>query len=853
MKKIILLLAFLFTNQIQATHLLGGEITWKCQSNGKYQFTLVLYRDCGGISLGTGAQNIANNAGVTISAAYVSSIDIVRSNYTGTTTCAGAASGTGKMQKYIYRSGDITLTGVPPVGGWNFSWNSCCRPGSITNTNTSGYFLRAVMYPYTPPGANGPLSAGTAANPTCFDSSPNFSENPLVVACQGTDITYNSYGIDPDFDSIYFSFAPPASGTAYPGTSITWNTGYTTSSPMPSGTGSTAANLSSMGELTFNSALTGSYAICTRVDEFRSGQLIGSIYRDIPMVVITCTPPTGLCSSNSPGTTKPSLDITPLNANTSLISIPNVNGDTTSYIINSNVGDTVQLSLSSLDSDINPNCASQFITFKASGTDSTQITSFNPGGILSITDTNLIGFNWVIDSADHNVGSGYNNVIPYDYYFTFNDDQAPINRVNIKRVRINVSHPTGWISSKYCLILGDTIQLGFPTGTYTSYLWSTGDTINSIDVYQVGNYSVIVQNASGQTDTLNTIVTANPAPVIQSPDKICSGQTAILTVQNSFTSYVWGGDATGTSNSITTGIGTYWLTVSDSLGCLGSDTISIEERIPYTDTPHVCIVTNDPVSGYNQIIWERPSKLGTVSYNIYRGGVIGYTNIGSIGVNSLSEFIDNSVNPGLQPHKYYITLIDSCGNEYGSSTAEHSTVHLQSGLGTVGEVNLVWTSYTGTTPLYYKIYRKAASNAAFLVLDSVSVTTNTYTDFNPPTGYTKYQIAAVMGSGCNSSSKTGVTSSLSNSTAQNTVSINEDAIGSIVISPNPNTGYFSITVDQNQVGSVYRIIDNLGRLIDKGIITEQSQAFDLSDKPKGIYRIQVSNENMVKTLSVVIQ
>ena len=130
---------------------------------------------------------------------------------------------------------------------------------------------------------------------------------------------------------------------------------------------------------------------------------------------------------------------------------------------------------------------------------------------------------------------------------------------------------------------------------------------------------------------------------------------------------------------------------------------------------------------------------------------------------------------------------------------------------------------------------------------------NTYTDFNPPTGYTKYQVAAVMGSGCNSSSKTGVTSSLSNSTAQNTISIKEDGISSIAISPNPNTGYFSITVDQNQVGSLYRIIDNLGRLIDKGIITEQNQAFDLSDKPKGVYRIQVSNENMVKTLSVVIQ
>ena len=106
------------------------------------------------------------------------------------------------MQKGLYRSGDITLTGIPPVGGWNFSWQNCCRPGSITNVpGSTGYLLRAVMYPYTPPGATGPLSAGdtTGPTPTCYDSSPNFLEDPLVVACQGTDITYNSYGFDPDF------------------------------------------------------------------------------------------------------------------------------------------------------------------------------------------------------------------------------------------------------------------------------------------------------------------------------------------------------------------------------------------------------------------------------------------------------------------------------------------------------------------------------------------------------------------------------------------------------------------------------------------------------------------------------
>jgi hypothetical protein len=75
----------------------------------------------------------------------------------------------------------------------------------------------------------------------------------------------------------------------------------------------------------------------------------------------------------------------------------------------------------------------------------------------------------------------------------------------------------------------------------------------------------------------------------------------------------------------------------------------------------------------------------------------------------------------------------------------------------------------------------------------------------------------------------------------------------VLANPNPNSGLFSIQVDQEHIGSSYQILDNLGRLIDKGIIRDLSQDFDLSSKPKGVYRIQVSNDKALKTLNVVIQ
>ena len=89
--------------------------------------------------------------------------------------------------------------------------------------------------------------------------------------------------------------------------------------------------------------------------------------------------------------------------------------------------------------------------------------------------------------------------------------------------------------------------------------------------------------------------------------------------------------------------------------------------------------------------------------------------------------------------------------------------------------------------------------------------------------------------------------------SSNSTFIEQSVENTTSIYPNPSKGLFSIEVDQKNIGSPYQILDNLGRLIDKGVIRELSQDFDLSDKPKGVYRIQVSNDRAFKTLNLVIQ
>ena len=68
MKKLILLVVLFFTFFIaEATHIMGGEITWECIKDpanpdvGMYIFKMKIYRDCDGTSLSTFSQTLNMN------------------------------------------------------------------------------------------------------------------------------------------------------------------------------------------------------------------------------------------------------------------------------------------------------------------------------------------------------------------------------------------------------------------------------------------------------------------------------------------------------------------------------------------------------------------------------------------------------------------------------------------------------------------------------------------------------------------------------------------------------------------------------------------------------------------------
>lgn len=137
---------------------------------------------------------------------------------------------------------------------------------------------------------------------------------------------------------------------------------------------------------------------------------------------------------------------------------------------------------------------------------------------------------------------------------------------------------------------GDSVTL--TSSAFDSYLWSTGDTTQSIVVSTAGDYSVEAtdQNScSGLSAEVTITVYQNPQPEITASDTVaCDGQLVTLTSTPADT-YEWSSGANSQQISVTTS-GMYSVEVTDANGCLGSD--SIEITINPTPTP-LPVITPD--------------------------------------------------------------------------------------------------------------------------------------------------------------------------------------------------------------------------------------------------------------------
>ncbi len=438
---LILVILFTLTFKAEASHVMGGELTWQCQG-GNYVFTLVFYRDCNGAEVNTISENIRvwNHPTITsLTLPFVNRIDI-------SPTCNPVAgspvpldcgvgnnggNGVGAIEKITYRSAPITLLGTPGANGWIFTYENFSRSNSLTNiSNPSTYGITLAAKMYAVPGA----ATG------CIDNSPIFLQEPYFVSCAGTPYQYNMNAVDPDLDSLFVSFGvpynnfptgiydPPNSPVAVP-----FEPGFSFTNPTPGpaiNPSNVAAQIDpSSGQLTFESSTTGNYVVKASIKSYRNSILIAEVEREMQLVIVGCT------GANNPP----------------IINAPFGGGLFETTI---NAGTLVNFNLNSTDIELLQDGSPQSNLLTATGPMfGTNFTSplgcaVAPCATLNATPiiSGVQGVNSTFDwqtSCDHLIGADGNalDVIPYHFVFRVQDDFCQVPKVSYATVTINVVNP----------------------------------------------------------------------------------------------------------------------------------------------------------------------------------------------------------------------------------------------------------------------------------------------------------------------------------------------------------------------------------------------------------------------------
>lgn len=158
-------------------------------------------------------------------------------------------------------------------------------------------------------------------------------------------------------------------------------------------------------------------------------------------------------------------------------------------------------------------------------------------------------------------------------------------------------------------------------GGFNSYLWQNGSADSIFVATAAGLYSVTVTDNCGTDIDSVTIINVHPAPQpdLGNDSSFCTSVSVILDAGNGYSSYLWQNGTTDQTFSVTAP-GTYSVSVTNSYGCLGSDTIifmlSDVPEITLGEDVSLCdaaVFVLDPGSGFNSYLWQDGSAEQTFS------------------------------------------------------------------------------------------------------------------------------------------------------------------------------------------------------------------------------------------------
>lgn len=297
---LLILLACLFCNSVNAYHIIGGEIFYRHlginPANGlhRYQVTMKLYRD-GDFVCGTrqGCLDYFENPVpfhiFTANGARVGAPRLLTIRRTAsirdTLKNPCLAPQTIYLEVAFYESDVIELPAVP--GGYYVTYQRCCRGEALTNIYNSER-EGSNFYTWIP---------GTELRPENNSAYFDIEESPVI--CAGLPLRYNYRATDPDGDSLTYSLCNALAGgtsrnnenSATPppyNTSVNYIPPYSGGNPIG---GSPQLSIDNNGLITGTPNRGGKFVVSVCVSEWdrRTRRLLGTHHKDILITVYNCS------------------------------------------------------------------------------------------------------------------------------------------------------------------------------------------------------------------------------------------------------------------------------------------------------------------------------------------------------------------------------------------------------------------------------------------------------------------------------------------------------------------------------------------------------------------------------------
>jgi gliding motility-associated-like protein len=283
----------------KASHLVGGEITYRCVQalpDGSKEFEIVLriYQDCLEGRISALAADTPAMIGIFDKSGLPGAFSFIDSNLTAETNeridpefsneCVDNPPPTCMMRVILKRKYILP----PSASGYKILYARCCRNASvlnIVNPSTLGTTFSSDIPPFT-------------ASDGCINSSAFFKNDPPQIICIDNPFVYDYSATDADGDSLSYEFCEGYNGG---GTSsskpvpnlntkipvVPYSTGYSATKPMAGDPLIVIDPLT--GKITGKPNIVGRFVVNVCCHEWRNKQLINTVRREFQFVVTNCS------------------------------------------------------------------------------------------------------------------------------------------------------------------------------------------------------------------------------------------------------------------------------------------------------------------------------------------------------------------------------------------------------------------------------------------------------------------------------------------------------------------------------------------------------------------------------------